>query len=519
MIGKSKAAATHIHIFHVCAHRRFLYRYFRFGAAGVAIGQVLFLYSIMHSSGSSSSSYSYGVGLVPDIFHRQSSVSCASEQRRNLRKRNHAIRDPLSESDTSDFASVHKDRKQGQAPIFQKFSTTDAQQAQDVPLKTLSFVEKRPPIELSSFPYHASHHRENILPTSHEYYSKHKGAIKLHPDRESEIRAKKENVLTEKENYNPVHDVSNERKMAHYMPSTLRDPLLEPVVRAGEMYSIGRKDRSGSVVSDMLYAHAFAFAHNVTYLGACFTVKGLPKEDTRHLLQALQWTDILPFSCPPGVDASLNLAKPNATELSPLMLSDDVYRFKLKESYFTPAWRESIQKSLRKEHRENQGTPLEENQPYEIAVHVRRGDVSPCKHIRRYLHNKHYLTLIDQFTPSPEERGNRTVHVTIYSESVSFEPFDVFRERGYTVELDTEDLAVVWKALATADLAILSRSYFSFVPAAVNPNTVVATEFFEFEPLPGWKRVDKDLVKQTDQEIYRMKDESCPNIGNTLLKK
>lgn len=285
------------------------------------------------------------------------------------------------------------------------------------------------------------------------------------------------------------------------------DLLLGPIFRAGKMYSIGRKDRSGSVLADMLYAHAFAFAHNITYAGACFTVKGLPKDDTLHLLQELQWNKILPFACPPGVDSSLNIFKPNATALSPLILNDDLYRWNVKADYFTLKWRQSIQNSIWQTSEstiDEQGSP-----PYEIVVHVRRGDVSPCQNKRRYLTNNHYLQLIDQYTPSREERNHRPLHVTIFTESDSFEDMTVFRERNYSVELDTEDLAVIWKAFLSADVLILSRSYFSFVPAAVNPNIVVATEFFGFEPLPGWKKADSNLVKQTDQEIRHMAKKYC----------
>jgi len=293
--------------------------------------------------------------------------------------------------------------------------------------------------------------------------------------------------------------------------SAKNDPLMEPIIRAGKLYSIGRKDRSGSVISDMLYAHAFAFAHNVTYAGACFTVWGLPKKDTLQLLEKLQWSNFLPFACPPGVDSSLNLFKPNATELSPLMLNDDVYRWKLIHTdYFSPAWRQSIQRAIADDNPRARSIASQHDRPYEIAVHVRRGDVTPCRYKRRYLTNEHYLKLIDQYTPSPEARDNRPVHVTIYSESISFESFDVFRERNYTVDLDSKDLAVIWKALATADLVIMSRSFFSFVPAAVNPNTVVATDFFEFEPLAGWIQADEALVKETDKQIRIMAKEKCP---------
>jgi len=287
------------------------------------------------------------------------------------------------------------------------------------------------------------------------------------------------------------------------------DNVMTPALKAGKMYSLGRLDRSGSVISDMLYAHAFAFFHNITYAGACHTVRGLPKKDTVHLLEDLHWTHILPFACPPGVDQ--NHAKvwhPNATELSPLILSDDVYRQKIDRTYFTATWREHIHK-LMSQHVDEETHDHSRDRPYEIAVHVRRGDVSPCKNIRRYLTNTHYLQLIDQFTPPAVERDNRPVHVTVYSESDSFEPFDVFRERNYTVELDTNDLAVIWRSLLTADLAILSRSFFSFVPAALCRGTVVATQFSGFEPLEGWIEADEALVKATDREIRRLAKLKC----------
>jgi hypothetical protein len=291
------------------------------------------------------------------------------------------------------------------------------------------------------------------------------------------------------------------------MQATSVESAMVPILKAGKMYSLGRLDRSGSVISDMLYAHAYAFAHNVTYAGACHTVKGLPKKDTLHLLQELQWTNILPFDCPEGVSQGQHVWHPNVADLSPLILPDDVYRNKIDHSYFTATWRDHVHTLMNKqEDHETQGNRIP---PYEIVVHVRRGDVSPCNNKRRYLTNQHYIQLIDQYTPSAADRDNRPVHVTVYSESDSFEPFDVFRERNYTVELDTEDLAVIWKALVTADLAILSRSFFSFVPAAVCSGKVVATQFFGFEPLEGWIEADNDLVKATDAEIRRMAKLQC----------
>lgn len=268
---------------------------------------------------------------------------------------------------------------------------------------------------------------------------------------------------------------------------------LKAIQKAGKLYSIGRKDRSGSVITDQLFAHAFAFAHNVEYAGACFPVKGLPKKDTRSLLSQLRWDSYLKFGCPKGEGI---LHDPKAAS-SPLVLSADIYRHKLKESYFTEAWRNEIQRLLPRD------DEMASKKVFEIAVHVRRGDVTPCRYKRRYLPNDHYLELIDRYLPK-----DREAHVTIFSESDSFELFDDFRVRGFDVRLDTE-LASVWEALATAEVTILSRSYFSFVPAAVNPNKVVYTQFFEFDPLESWDLADEDLVRRSDKRIREMYNTRC----------
>jgi hypothetical protein len=293
------------------------------------------------------------------------------------------------------------------------------------------------------------------------------------------------------------------------------DPILYPILKAGKMYSICRGDRSGSVIADMIYAHAFAYSYNITYAGNCCVTRGLPKDDTRNLIHELHWDVIMPFHCPKGVNnKKYNVLRPNATTISPLILNPDVYRLQGEKSNFKPEWRNSIQKALYKYNNNNSHMRRKENNNiYDIAVHVRRGDVTPCTYKRRYLPNIHYIQLIDQYIPNETVLNGRQVHVTIYSESDTFEPFDIFRERGYTIKLDTENLAEVWKALSTADVAILSRSYFSIIPATINPNIVVATEFFEFDVnvMDGWHFADPQLVKHSDEMIRQMFLTQCNN--------
>jgi hypothetical protein len=303
------------------------------------------------------------------------------------------------------------------------------------------------------------------------------------------------------------------------------DPILQPIIQSGGMmYSMCRLDRSGSFILEMLHAHAFAFHNNLTYAGNCCVSSGVPREDTLNILKNLQWDKILPFACPDGVDSmkyNFHWPLPNATEISPLILNGNVFR---KNSNFRPAWRESIRKELLKQIQINANdtdVAMKMNdKPYEIAVHVRRGDATPCTNLthvqRRYLPNSYYISLVEQYTPTEQDLNGRSVHVTIYSESDSFEVFDAFEQRGYDVHLDTENLADVWRAIANADVAILSRSFFSMVPATVNPNIVVATKFYYL--LEGWKDVNHTLVEQSDELVSEMAKSMKCNVATQRKK-
>jgi hypothetical protein len=288
------------------------------------------------------------------------------------------------------------------------------------------------------------------------------------------------------------------------------DPILWPIIQSGrKMYILNRRDRSGRVVAEMLYAHAFAFANNLTYAGTCWAQKGQHDQEVFDLLHALNWTKVLPIACPDGIEnktKTFNFRNGNVTELSPLILGADVFKI---HSNFNPAWRAKIRGELM-EHNEDIAADRADGtlKPYEIAVQIRRGDISPCR--VRYLPNSHFLSLIDQYTPTEQELNGRTVHVTIFSESDSFEPFDEFLERGYSVELDSPNLVDVWIPLATADVIILSRSFFPMIPAMLNPNIVVSTFLSSFRPLEGWNVVDDALTARSESEAGELRNQ-CRN--------
>ena len=91
----------------------------------------------------------------------------------------------------------------------------------------------------------------------------------------------------------------------------------------------------------------------------------------------------------------------------------------------TQVWKQMMQRKMYK------NTVPHDN--YTIAVHIRRGDVAPCMlgpegFQTRFTPNQHYLDVLDEYAPP-------NAIVKIFSETTTFEPFDVFRDRGYELSL------------------------------------------------------------------------------------
>jgi hypothetical protein len=248
-----------------------------------------------------------------------------------------------------------------------------------------------------------------------------------------------------------------------------------------------KNGKAGAVIEDMLMAHAYAFHYNGGYGGACGNTKPEKKAEFESLLAAVGLKESLPFACPADYDT--------ATRRS--VVQRDTYR---KDEFWTSEYVDFLKTQIQyppphmdvNDHR------------YTIAVHIRRGDVTPCRRenqgYERYLSNLHFQMVIDKYY----QEGARVV---IISQEKSFEAWDSFEEKGYELWLDT-DVADAWKLMLTADLVILSRSSFSFIPGMASKGKVIYTPYWH-KPLRRWIHVDKEIMEKSDAETERLQ-QTCP---------
>eukprot|EP00804_Cyclotella_cryptica_P024587 CCRYP_001601-RB/>CCRYP_001601-RB protein AED:0.16 eAED:0.57 QI:806/0/0.5/1/0/0/2/0/259 len=241
-------------------------------------------------------------------------------------------------------------------------------------------------------------------------------------------------------------------------------------------------DRSGSAILDMIYCHAHSYHKNATYGGAVGNNNPMISAHEK-LLQRLG----LNFSIIPAVPSN---------DSSHVVLGPGVYRRSgLDGKLFTTDYLLYLR---------SQTNYIETD--IDIAVHVRRGDVTPCHSKEgvayRYLPNSYYLDLIKQHAKSKSR-------VVIYSVFQHFEPLDIFHKMGYEVRLNDE-LGDVWEAIVNAKVVIMSKSAFSYVPAMLCKGKVLYPG--PFNPtaidagLPGWERVN---VSVYDQEKVVMQEKLC----------
>jgi hypothetical protein len=294
--------------------------------------------------------------------------------------------------------------------------------------------------------------------------------------------------------------ISETQKNKHERPKDLSSSSS----KTGIIYSHARDDRTGAAFQDMLMAHAYAWKRNLTYHGACISSNHTAPyaDQLKELLQATGLNSILKFACPD-------------TKRGGRIVAQKVY-YRKDTAIWTAEWRNYIRSRLRpafvKTGKNNKNT---------IAIHIRRGDVSPCDKdgdvVKRYLPNQHYLRILDHYAPVITRAGTtmqeqQQSQVVVYSQSKSFESWSDFSsacsQHNCTLRLDT-DILEVWRGLLTADTLILSKSSFSLVAGLLSSAAQVVYTPFWHKPLANWTVISRKLKMETLRDLERIKRDNC----------
>jgi len=234
-------------------------------------------------------------------------------------------------------------------------------------------------------------------------------------------------------------------------------------------------------------AHAMAFKRKLTYSGACDMEKRVQSGRLRahvRLLRAM------------GLSAELRIHCPNNSTFVETM---DRKEYNIaSEQLWTPEWRASMAPILRNH-------TVKSSNETKVVVHIRRGDITPCSKRSdfRCLPNSHYVQVLEKYVNDSKAK------ITIFSEKRSFQPWSHFENKSnIDLQLDT-NVENVWRGMQTADILILSKSSFSFVPAILNlDGNVIYTPFWH-DPLPHWTIVDEAIVNKSAAEVQQLKKALC----------
>jgi len=143
-----------------------------------------------------------------------------------------------------------------------------------------------------------------------------------------------------------------------------------------------------------------------------------------------------------------------------------------------------------------------------VAIHVRRGDVTPARHPQRFTDDAFYYNLarvIQDHLPNADihvfsstrdqfRRGEKNHSLANANNRDVLHPsrsFDGYRERGMSVHLDGDPLEAT-AHMMTAQVLVTAKSAFSWLPALFNPHCIIFQPFAgsSFRRLHHWAVAD-----------------------------
>lgn len=123
-----------------------------------------------------------------------------------------------------------------------------------------------------------------------------------------------------------------------------------------------------------------------------------------------------------------------------------------------------------------------------IALHIRRGDVTTKKYTSRYTSNIEYINIVKKMDYPP----NSVIHVFSEGEESDFQDIvDAFRDVNVVMHIN-ENICLTFHHLVMADIMVVARSSFSYCAGLINKNVIVANNIKNWwhKPLASWKMIE-----------------------------
>ena len=136
----------------------------------------------------------------------------------------------------------------------------------------------------------------------------------------------------------------------------------------------------------------------------------------------------------------------------------------------------------------------------EIAVHVRRGDVSQSQNQDRFTPTRFIVNALQNVLEGCQAKGG-TPRIVIYSQGQAADFDNIATAISCEMSLNGNALDTI-TALANADVLILSKSSFSYLAGLLCQGIVVYEPFWH-SPLPDWIRLALDgCILGTEQRRF-----------------
>lgn len=231
-------------------------------------------------------------------------------------------------------------------------------------------------------------------------------------------------------------------------------------------YCESRLDGAGAVINEELFVLAHCYKNNLEFVGSY----GFNHTIVNHFQNHYALCQLLDLPLPaPQLPASYHNYKRIKEEDYGSNIYPDVNN--LVDDKFIQMIR---LKFLSK-------NPLPTFSKPQVAVHIRRNDVRIGN--TRYIPNSYYVDVIKKL-----KEVNSNIEISIFSQSNSSESFDEFEKLGCSLQLD-KDLVSTWKKMIAANILVMSKGSFSYVPALYNSNFVIFYPAW-YQKLNHWHHIE-----------------------------